>query len=87
MMDGVATAMGLQPDDLNPTDEAILDELQDGRVSAGLVAARHNYTGGNVRNRLTNLVKHGHVRQLEGAVYELIDDPREGDQSDGGADT
>jgi len=72
-----ATMPPLGPEDLNPTDEAILDELQDGRVTAAYVARTHGYTGGNVRNRIGRLVEHGHVRKLDGSLYELVDDPRE----------
>ena len=64
---------------MNPTDQAILDELNDGRVTPTLVADRHGYSRGNVANRLTRLVEHGHVRRVGGdgtGLYELVNDPR-----------
>lgn len=76
-MSAVSPQMSLAPDELNPTDKAILDELQVGRVTAAYVAQEHGYTGGNVRNRITALAQHGHVRALGGGLYELVDDPRE----------
>ena len=69
--------MPLDPDQLNPTDRAILDELGEGRCTPAYIAERHEYSKGNVRNRLTRLVEHGHVRKLGGGLYELVDDPRE----------
>lgn len=66
----------LDPEDLNPTDRAILDELREGRVTPAYVAEVHGYTSGNVRNRMTNLAQHEHVRALGGGLYELIYDPR-----------
>lgn len=71
--------------DMNPTDNVILDELQDGRVTPNYVASKHGYTRGNVSNRLTRLIEHGYVRRLGGegsGLYELIDDPRDGDDNE-----
>lgn len=75
---GAQTPMALNAEDLNPTDKAILDELHDGRVTPAFVANKHGYTGGNVRNRITNLAQHDHVKALDGGLYELVDDPRGG---------
>jgi len=72
--------MALSPDQLNPTDRAILDELRDGRVTPAYVADTHGYSSGNVRNRMTNLAQHGHARALGGGLYELVDDPRGGEE-------
>ncbi|WP_202613880.1 hypothetical protein [Halostella pelagica] len=74
--------MSLDADELNPTDRAILDELQGGRVTPAYVADEHSYTAGNVRNRMTSLAKHNHVRPVGGGLYELADDPRGGDTDD-----
>lgn len=64
--------------DLNPTDHAILDELQGGRVTPTFVAERQGYSRQNINNRLNRLVEHGHVQRLAPGLYELVDDPREG---------
>jgi DNA-binding IclR family transcriptional regulator len=69
--------MPLDPDQLNPTDQTILDCLQGGRCTAAYIAQETGYTKGNVRNRLMRLVEHNHVQQLGGGLYELIEDPRE----------
>jgi hypothetical protein len=54
--------------DTNPTDNVILDELQDGRVTPNYVASKHGYV-----RRLGG----------EGSgLYELIDDPRDGDDNE-----
>lgn len=75
--------MALDPEALNPTDRAILDELQRGRVTPAFVAEQHGYSTGNVRNRMTHLASHDHVRALGGGLYELVDDPRSpGDDRD-----
>lgn len=63
--------------DLNPTDEAILDELQEGRCTPSFIAKRHGYSRGNVRNRLDRLVEHDYVQHLDRGLYELAEDPRE----------
>ena len=68
--------MPLDPDQLNPTDQAILEELAEGRCTPAYIAGKHDYSSGNVRNRLTRLVEHGHVESLGGGLYELVDDPR-----------
>lgn len=62
---------------LNPTDNAVLDMLNDGRCTAAYIAAEKDYTRQNVRNRLNRLVEHGYVRRVHKGLYELINDPRE----------
>lgn len=79
--------VALNPEELNPTDRAILDELQSGRSTPAYIADVHEYTAGNVRNRMTSLDKHGHVRALGGGLYELTDDPREDARDDAQATT
>ena len=74
--------MTLNSDQLNPTDRAILDELGSGRCTPAFVAEKHDYSAGNVRNRMTKLAQHKHVRGLGGGLYELADDPRAGDEPD-----
>jgi DNA-binding IclR family transcriptional regulator len=61
---------------VNPTDNAILDMLQEGRCSPAYIAEQNGYSRQNVTNRLTRLVEHGHVEKLHPGLYELNDDPR-----------
>ncbi|MFW6435707.1 MAG: MarR family transcriptional regulator [Halovenus sp.] len=73
----------LSPDQLNPTDESILQMLDDGRVTAPFVAEEQDKSLEYVRSRLTRLVEHEHVQRVHDGLYELTDDPREdGDVSD-----
>jgi len=74
--------MALEPDQLNPTDESILDELQSGRCTPAHIADKHGYSSGNIRNRMTRLAEHGHVKGIGGGLYELADDPRGGREKD-----
>jgi len=62
--------------DLNPTDNAILDMLREGRCSPSYIAEKAEYSRQNVTNRLGRLVEHGYVRKLHPGLYELVDDPR-----------
>lgn len=64
--------------DLNPTDRAILDELQKGRCSPSYIAQKADYSRQNVTNRLGRLVELGYVEKLVPGLYELVQDPREG---------
>lgn len=80
------TKMALEPDQLNPTDESILDELQSGRCTPAHIAEKHEYSSGNVRNRMTRLAEHGHVEGIGGGLYVLLDDPRGGGERDDEAD-
>jgi DNA-binding CsgD family transcriptional regulator len=61
---------------LNPTDNAILDMLREGRCSPSYIAEKAEYSRQNVTNRLGRLVEHGYVRKLHPGLYELVDDPR-----------
>lgn len=63
--------------DLNPTDNAILDMLREGRCTPSYIAEQHDYSRGNVKNRLDRLVEHGVVERLHRGLYELRRDPRE----------
>lgn len=69
----------LSRDDLAPADEALLDMLQAGRVTAPFVAAETGYSLQYVRDRLGRLVEHGNARKVHEGLYELVEDPR-GDQ-------
>lgn len=65
----------LQPDQLTPTDEAILEMLRDGRVTAPFVAEEQEKSLEYVRSRLVRLMEHGHVERVHDGLYELTDDP------------
>ena len=62
---------------LTPTDEQILDLLDEGRVTAPLVAEEIGASQEYVRSRLKRLVEHGHAQKVYTGLYELTDDPRE----------
>lgn len=74
--------MALDPDQLNPTDQAILDYLQKGRCTPAYIALKTGYSKGNIRNRLMRLVEHEYVEQLGGGLYELRQDPRNEERED-----
>lgn len=63
--------------DLNPTDNAILDMLEEGRCSPKYIADEKGYSRQNVTNRLGRLVEHGYVRKLAPGLYELAENPRD----------
>jgi len=67
----------LEPTRLNDTDEIILDELQEGRVTPTLVAERHDLGRSYVSQRLIRLREHGHAEAVTKGLYELVEDPRE----------
>lgn len=67
----------LDEDDLGPADEALLDMLRDGRVTAPYAADETGYSLQYVRDRLGRLVEHGNARKVYEGLYELVDDPRE----------
>jgi len=69
----------LTPEDLNDTDDAVLDELQTGRVTPQFVATEVNVSRTYASERLTRLKEHGYVAKVAPGLYELVDDPREGD--------
>nr|WP_081461385.1 hypothetical protein [Halalkalicoccus jeotgali] len=66
----------LSDDDLGPADEALLDMLSEGRVTAPYAADETGYSLQYVRDRLGRLVEHGNVRKLYEGLYELAEDPR-----------
>lgn len=68
--------MALDSDQLNPTDQAILKHLQEGRCTPAYIALETGYSKGNIRNRLVRLAEHGYVEQLGGGLYELVEDSR-----------
>lgn len=58
-------------------EESVLDLLREGRVTAPYVAEQADYSLQYVREELTDLVNHDHVRKIHDGLYELTDDPRE----------
>lgn len=72
----------LDEDDLSPADEALLDLLADGRVTAPFVADETGYSLQYVRDRLGRMVEHGNVRKVYDGLYELVEDPREEDNDE-----
>lgn len=63
--------------DLDELHEAILDELQNGRVTPSLVAEQTGESRQLMSSRLRDLVMGGHVRKVHKGLYELVEDPRE----------
>lgn len=68
--------------EMNPTDNAVLDMLREGRVTPRLVAETYDYSRQNVSNRLNRLVEHGYVRKVTRGLYELVEDPRSEEERD-----
>jgi hypothetical protein len=66
----------LHPEDLSPTDEALLDLLANGRVTAPYAAEATEYNLQHIRDRLSRLVEHKHVEKVHEGLYELESDPR-----------
>jgi DeoR/GlpR family transcriptional regulator of sugar metabolism len=69
----------IDPDELSPAQEAILDMLRKGRVTAPFAAEETGYSLQYCREQLTDLTKHDLVRKVYDGLYELVDDPREED--------
>lgn len=68
----------LEPKDLAPVDEAILDLLHEGRITAPYASEEIDYSKQYVHERLNRLVEHDMVRKVHRGLYELKSDPREG---------
>lgn len=66
----------LDAEDLGPADEAMLDLLREGRVTAPFAADKTGYSLQYVRDVLTRLVEHNHVEKVHKGLYELVHDPR-----------
>lgn len=59
------------------TDEAILDELHEGRNNTKNLADALGYTRERVSARIRRLREHDHIDNIGGSVYEVVDDLRE----------
>jgi DNA-binding MarR family transcriptional regulator len=68
--------VALQPEDLNETDKAILDELAQGRVTPQYVADQLDISRPYASEKLKRFVEHNHVERLASGLYELESDPR-----------
>lgn len=74
--------MTLTEDDLNDTDERILDALTDGRATPTLIKKILENSGVEVsrqyiNQRMKRLAEHDNIKNLfDTGVYELITDPR-----------
>lgn len=71
----------LDTDDLAPSDVAILDLLQEGRVTAPYAADETGYSLQYVRDRLARFVEHGNAQKIYEGLYELVEDPRDGEKN------
>ena len=66
-------------ENLTATDEAILDELAEGRATKGALVEWTGYSRNTIYNRLEVLEAGGRIRCVhEGTrLFELVEDPRE----------
>jgi len=75
--------MPLSPDQLNDSDHAILEVLEEGRATPTLVRDTLQDRGRDlsrqyISERIKRLNEHDHLRNLKSSgVYELVDDPRD----------
>jgi len=74
------SATVLAPDQLTATDEQLLDLLAEGRVTAPFAADEIGASQEYVRSRLRRFVEHDHARKVYAGLYELTEDPREGER-------
>lgn len=72
----------LKEDQLTDVDRGILDLLSDGRVIVPYVADETGYSSEYIRSRLTRLIEHDHVRKVYTGLYELVSDPRDGEDGE-----
>ena len=63
---------------LNDADDAILEEIRKGRVTAAFLSERIDWSRGYITQRLRRLEEHGYVTNLENTgLYELTNNPRD----------
>lgn len=67
----------LTPEDLNDTDERLLDLLEEGRVTPQYVADQIDISRTYASERLKRLVEHRYVERPAPGLYELVEDPRD----------
>jgi Fe2+ or Zn2+ uptake regulation protein len=66
-------------DDLRPADEAILNVLNQGRATKGMLVDESSYSRNTIYNRLEVLEAAGHVHVVHEPtrLFELVNDPRD----------
>jgi len=71
----------MDEDDLRPADKAILDVLQEGRATKGMLVDETGYSRNTVYNRLEVLQAAGHVQVVHEStrLFGIVSDPREND--------
>jgi transcriptional regulator of nitric oxide reductase len=69
----------MDEDALRPADEAILDVLQDGRATKGMLVDESGYSRNTVYNRLEVLQAADHVCVVHEStrLFGLVSDPRD----------
>lgn len=67
----------LDESDLSPADDALLNLLNEGRITAPFAADETGYNLQYIRERLRRMVEHGNVEKIYEGLYELVEDPRE----------
>jgi DNA-binding IclR family transcriptional regulator len=67
----------MEPEELNDSDRAILDELAEGRCTPAALIDWTGLSKQTVHSRLNTLVAADHVAKVHASgLYELVDDPR-----------
>ena len=69
--------MVISPEDLSDTDNRILEQLQEGRVTPQYLADQLDISRPYASDKLRRFVEHGHVERLASGLYELKNDPRD----------
>jgi DNA-binding IclR family transcriptional regulator len=69
--------VALSPEDLSDTDNRILEQLQEGRVTPQYLADQLDISRPYASDKLRRFVEHGHVERLASGLYELKNDPRD----------
>jgi uncharacterized membrane protein len=72
-------------EDLTAVDREILDELREGRATKGALVDWTGRSRNSVYNRLSVLEAAGWVKVVHDStrLFELVEDPREGNDEDG----
>jgi DNA-binding IclR family transcriptional regulator len=69
--------LNVDPEELLPSDQQILDALADGRCSPAFLVEITGLSKPTIHSRLNVLVAAGHVEKIHtSGLYELVDDPR-----------
>lgn len=63
--------MTLSPDDLNKTDQQIIEKLQEGRVTPRFLADELDISRPYASERLKRFLEHDIVKRLAPGLYEL----------------